>query len=98
MFQGGTFDQIDVLHDNQAQDSLINILVHLQQKAISQIVILILCHDFTEMIYCNYCLCLVTDAETGNQLLDSERLKNMYYVIVLVALTQENVISIKYTA
>ena len=50
------------------------------------------------MIYCNYCLCLETDAETGNQLLNSEHLRNMYYVIVLVALTQANVTSTKFTA
>ena len=50
------------------------------------------------MICCNYCLCLVTDAETGNQLLNSERLRNIYYDIVLVTLTQENVISTKFTA
>ena len=44
MFHGviQTFDLIGFLHDNQAPDSLINILVHLQQKAISQSVIIIL--------------------------------------------------------
>ena len=52
------------------------------------------------MVYCNYCLCLVTDAETGNHLLNCEhhRYKIMYYDIVLVTITQENVIPPKCTA
>jgi len=50
------------------------------------------------MVYCNYCPGLVTNAETGNQLLNCEHHRNMYYDIVLVTITQENVISPRFTA